>query len=86
VTVATIIVVIFVAYTVLGVAFAIAFVTRGAERMDPDARGGPVSFRLLIFPASAGLWPYLMIRWLRARRSTRDSDAYRREQSEEPMT
>ena len=52
-------------YATLGVVFAIWFVFRGVERFDPVAQGGPVSFRLLILPGSAALWPLLLIRCLR---------------------
>ncbi|MGE0481355.1 MAG: hypothetical protein AB7Q17_12880 [Phycisphaerae bacterium] len=57
------------AYVVVGVVFASAFVTRGVGRIDAAARGASPGFRLLIFPASAALWPLLLQRWLRARRA-----------------
>lgn len=53
-------------YAILGVVFAVWFVFRGVERIDPVAQGGPVGFRLLILPGSAALWPLLLIRCLRA--------------------
>jgi hypothetical protein len=40
--------------------FAVWFVARGAERIDPAVRDtGPV-FRMMITPGSAALWPYLL--------------------------
>ena len=53
-------------YLLVGVLFAIPFVTRGVGRIDPDAREGTVGFRLLILPGAAALWPLLLGRWLRA--------------------
>jgi hypothetical protein len=52
------------AYAAAGVLFATAFVTVGVGRIDPAARGAPLGFRVLIFPASAALWPLLVIKWL----------------------
>jgi hypothetical protein len=54
-------------YAVAGVAFALAFVTRGVARVDPHAEGAGLGFRLLIFPATAALWPVLWNLWWRAR-------------------
>ena len=51
-------------YSAVGLAFGIAFVSVGAARIDPGARGAPLSFRLLILPASIALWPLLARRWL----------------------
>ena len=53
-------------YLAVGLAFALAFVTRGAARIDPDADGATWGFRLLILPGAAALWPVLLSRWLRA--------------------
>jgi hypothetical protein len=50
------------AYATLGIFFAIVFVNRGANRMDPSAREGNLGFRAAIFPATAALWPILAIK------------------------
>ena len=50
-------------YLAAGVLFAIPFVLVGAGRIDPGARGAPWSFRLLIVPGVAALWPLLLRRW-----------------------
>jgi hypothetical protein len=52
-------------YLVVGLVFACAFVTRGVQRIDPAAIGAPWSFRILILPGSAALWPWLLRRWMR---------------------
>ncbi|HEX4956169.1 MAG TPA: hypothetical protein VF017_22500 [Thermoanaerobaculia bacterium] len=54
-------------YLLLGLVFALAFVRWGASRLDPAAREASWGFRLLILPASAALWPWLALRWWRAR-------------------
>jgi hypothetical protein len=46
-------------YVAIGVVFAAFFVTRLVARIDHLADGATVGFRLLIFPASAALWPML---------------------------
>ena len=51
------------AYLGIGLLFAPAFVTVGVGRIDPTARGVPVSFRLLIVPGTVALWPALARRW-----------------------
>ena len=53
-------------YAAAGLAFAIAFVTRGVERIDSHAKGAGWGFRLLILPGAAALWPLLLRRWMRA--------------------
>jgi hypothetical protein len=55
----------FAAYAAIGVLFAIAFTIVGVARVDHEARSASVGFRVLIFPASAALWPILLLRWLR---------------------
>jgi len=52
------------AYAGIGLLFAVAFVARGIERIDPAARGATLGFRLIVLPASAVLWPLLAWRWL----------------------
>ena len=49
-------------YGAAGLVFALAFVARGAKRIDPDARGASWGFRLLILPGVAALWPFLVRR------------------------
>lgn len=52
-------------YAALGIIFAATFVCAGVARLDPLAKGSSIGFRLIIFPGSAALWPYLLMRWLR---------------------
>jgi hypothetical protein len=54
------------AYAGIGVVFAFAFVTRGVGRIDHAAAGAPWSFRVLIFPGAAVLWPLLLAKWRHA--------------------
>ncbi len=49
-------------YAVIGLMFAIFFVTRGVSRIDPAAVGGSIGFRILIIPGVAALWPLMMRR------------------------
>jgi len=51
-------------YGVAGLFFAIAFVTTGVKRIDSQAIGSGVAFRVLIFPGAAALWPLLLRRWI----------------------
>jgi hypothetical protein len=54
------------AYGTLGVLFAMAFVLRGAQVVDPGAKGAHWGFRALIFPGAAALWPVMLSKWARA--------------------
>lgn len=64
-------------YAVLGGLFALAFVLRGAGRIDPNARGATWGFRVLIFPGSAALWPWLLVRWIRASEAREEKSPHR---------
>lgn len=52
------------AYSAAGLLFAAAFVFR-VQRVDSEAQGSGIGFRLLILPGVAALWPLLLSRWLR---------------------
>jgi hypothetical protein len=54
-------------YALIGLAFAVPFVIVGAGRVDPVAKGAPLTFRLAILPGSAALWPLLLVKWRAAR-------------------
>ncbi len=53
-------------YLGLGLLFAVPFVWVGAGRVDSNAAGGTLGFRLLILPGSILLWPLLLRRWIGA--------------------
>ena len=61
------------AYVVTGAVFASAFVTLGVSRLDHAASGAPWSFRVLIWPGVAALWPVMLSKWLAARRRAEQS-------------
>ena len=66
-------------YTGAGLLFALAFLARGVERVDPGARGATLGFRLIILPATIALWPLLLQRWRNADgRPPIESNAHRR--------
>ncbi len=62
------------AYAVLGAVFGVLFITVGIGRVDHAAMHAPWSFRLLIWPGAAALWPFMLLRWKRAMRSTARED------------
>jgi hypothetical protein len=53
------------AYAGFGLLFAVAFVSAGVQRLDTQARGAGVGFRLLILPGVAAFWPLFLGRWIR---------------------
>ena len=52
-------------YTSLGLAFAVPFVWLGVQRLDAEAQGSGIGFRLLILPGVAAFWPIFLYRWRR---------------------
>ncbi len=75
--IAQILVVITLIYVAVGVLFAVAFVFRGVQRIDPGAEGGSILFRLLILPGSAALWPLLLKRWATSAQAPAERTAHR---------
>jgi len=57
------------AYGLAGGVFVAAFVIFGIHRVDPVAEHAPVGFRLIVMPGAAALWPLLLARWIRSKRS-----------------
>lgn len=53
-------------YAAIGVVCGGAFVVRGVGRVDVAAKDAPIGFRLVVFPGAAALWPWVLVRWLRA--------------------
>lgn len=51
-------------YLLIGLLFAIAFVLRLANQIDPGAKGAHWSFRLMTFPGVVAFWPVLMKKYL----------------------
>ena len=52
-------------YAAVGLVFGLVFVLTGVSRVDAQAKGTSVLFRLLILPGCAAFWPLLLQRWLR---------------------
>lgn len=54
------------AYTAAGLIFALWFVIAGIGRLDAAARDVGFTFRLIVLPGVAALWPLLLKRWIEA--------------------
>ena len=52
-------------YASLGLVFAVPFVLLGVQRLDSEAQGSGIGFRLLILPGVAAFWPMFVYRWTR---------------------
>jgi len=66
-----------VGYAGVGLLFALPFAARGVDRLDPDARGARLGFRLAILPASVALWPLLLRRWRAGDAQPEERNAHR---------
>ena len=64
-------------YAALGLVFGVAFVLRGAARVDPQAVGGSWGFRLAILPGVVAWWPLLARRWAAGRPLPEERNAHR---------
>lgn len=64
-------------YLAIGLAFGLAFVATGVQRIDPGAQGTGLLFRLLILPGAAALWPLLLRRWLARQGPPEEHNAHR---------
>ena len=71
-------------YLAVGLAFALVFVSRGAQRVDPRAEDGTWGFRLAILPATTALWPILARRWLAGSPPPEEHNAHRDHAAREP--
>ena len=54
-------------YGAIGVVTALAFVIFGVTRVLPEPAPVSLGARILILPGAAALWPYVLVRWLKAR-------------------
>jgi hypothetical protein len=52
-------------YAGLGLVFGVLFVWLGVHRVDSEAQGSGIGFRLLILPGVAAFWPMFLYRWRR---------------------
>jgi hypothetical protein len=50
-------------YALVGVVTALAFVTIGVTKVLPHPGPVAIGARILLLPAAAALWPYLLFRW-----------------------
>jgi hypothetical protein len=50
-------------YAGTGLAFAVPFLVRGVGRIDSQARGAGLGFRLTVLPGVSAFWPLLLRRW-----------------------
>ena len=53
------------AYVVLGLLFAVPFLTRGVGRVDPHVERSGVALRLILLPGTLAFWPLLLNHWAR---------------------
>jgi hypothetical protein len=50
-------------YALAGLITALAFVTTGVTRVLPHPAPVTIGARILLIPAAAALWPYVLYRW-----------------------
>ena len=50
-------------YLLLGLVFAIFFLTKGMQKMDNATKDSGIGFKLVILPGVIALWIYLLFKW-----------------------
>jgi hypothetical protein len=55
-------------YTAVGIVTALAFVSAGISQVLPQPMPATLGARILLLPGSIALWPYIVLRWRKARR------------------
>ncbi|HLK27642.1 MAG TPA: hypothetical protein VKT28_03620 [Puia sp.] len=53
-------------YLICGFVFAIAFVTKGINKVDEGAHGSTIGFKIIIIPGVIVFWIFLLKKWLQA--------------------
>jgi hypothetical protein len=61
----TIILYIVAVYLALGFLFMIPFVIKGVDRIDENAHGSSIGFRIIIIPGVIVFWIVLLKKWLK---------------------
>ncbi|MDY6936319.1 MAG: hypothetical protein SWY16_01530 [Cyanobacteriota bacterium] len=73
------------AYVFAGLVFAVLFVAFGIQRVDPDAQGPNIGFRLVIIPGLCVFWPLFATRWMRGKSTPIERNAHRRAAAKSPI-
>jgi hypothetical protein len=58
-------------YALLGLVTAVAFVSFGVTQVLPYSM--TLGARILVLPGAAALWPYVLVRWLKSRKTARET-------------
>lgn len=53
-------------YLICGFVFAIAFITKGIDKVDEGAHGSTIGFKIIIIPGVIVFWVLLLKKWLNA--------------------
>jgi hypothetical protein len=64
----TIIFTVILIYLFCGLVFTLAFVTRGAGKIDEGAKNSTIGFKIIIIPGTMVFWPFLLNKWLRTKK------------------
>lgn len=73
------------AYMFAGLVFSAIFVVFGIQRVDSDAQGPNIGFRLIIIPGLCAFWPLLATRWMRGKGKPTERNAHRRAAAKPPI-
>jgi len=57
-------------YLLAGALFALAFLPKGITKVDEDAKGTSVWFRLIILPGVIIFWPALLKKWIQSNKAS----------------
>lgn len=64
-------------YLFAGLLFSALFIVFGVQRVDPDATGLNLGFRLIIVPGLCIFWPLFAVRWFKGKKTPTEKNAHR---------
>lgn len=71
-------------YLFAGLVFSLPFLIFGIHRVDPDAGGWNIGFRIMLIPGLSVFWPLFALRWLRGKRTPVERNAHRMAATQPP--
>ena len=73
-------------YLFAGLLFSALFIVFGVQRVDPDATGFNLGFRLIIVPGLCLFWPLFAVRWFQGKKKPIEKNAHRLATTQPPSS
>ena len=60
-------------YLLVGVLFVIPFLMKGLNKIDEEAHGSTIGFKIIIIPGVIVFWPVLLSKWIKENENHEDT-------------